>query len=156
MIFEPYGVATFCDDIRHEANGKITLVGCYAGELIFGSKAPAVLPTFAALISLRLPLDSAPKKVDIRVMKLDQGGQTSIMDMSLKDIDLKADGMDLPEGFSEEDRLISMMIPCQWQMLRFEGPGTIKARAYINDEIEVKLGALVVKFADHKDQDEKA
>lgn len=47
-------IAQFCDDIRHEIGGKITLVGCYHGEMII-DKLPAILPKLCAQISVFTP-----------------------------------------------------------------------------------------------------
>lgn len=47
-------IAQFCDDIRHEIGGKITLVGCYAGEMII-DKLPAVLPKLCTQITAITP-----------------------------------------------------------------------------------------------------
>jgi hypothetical protein len=40
----PYGYTIFCDDIRFEQENKITLVGIYAGEMIFSSPFPVMIP----------------------------------------------------------------------------------------------------------------
>lgn len=47
-------IAQFCDDIRQEIGGKITLVGCYGSEMII-DKLPAVLPKLCAQISVFTP-----------------------------------------------------------------------------------------------------
>jgi len=54
---EPYGITIFCDDIREELNGKISLIGCYGPDLQFFGNAPVVLPKLAFHIIVRLPCD---------------------------------------------------------------------------------------------------
>jgi len=54
----PYGISIFCDDIREEAGGKLTLVGCYGHDIQFTVPAfPIVLPKLGVYIISRLPLD---------------------------------------------------------------------------------------------------
>lgn len=43
--------ATFCDDIRHEIGGKISLVGCYSDKLLV-SEFPQRLPKLCAQVLL--------------------------------------------------------------------------------------------------------
>lgn len=44
LIPAPYGSVVFCDDIREEVSGKVTLVGCYGADLVVGGEVPAILP----------------------------------------------------------------------------------------------------------------
>lgn len=58
-------IAQFCDDIRHEIGGKITLVGCYGDEMII-DKLPAVLPKLCAQIIVFTPADRPFEKLLLR------------------------------------------------------------------------------------------
>jgi hypothetical protein len=49
-----YVHATYCDDIRQEVGGKITLVGIYAGQCIVPA-VPCVLPKLCVVINLSAP-----------------------------------------------------------------------------------------------------
>ena len=40
----PFGYTIFCDDVRNEINGKVTLVGVYAGDVIVLGTLPVTLP----------------------------------------------------------------------------------------------------------------
>lgn len=46
--------ATYCDDIRHEVNGKLSLIGCYAGEMYVPSF-PVTLPRLCVHFTLTTP-----------------------------------------------------------------------------------------------------
>ena len=51
--FEPFGITTFCDDIRYELGGKYSLVGIYRDDLLIqGATFPATLPKLALSITL--------------------------------------------------------------------------------------------------------
>lgn len=54
---KPYAVVTYCDDIRFEVQNKITLVGCYGGEMIVQVSPPFALPKFGVFIQMRLPME---------------------------------------------------------------------------------------------------
>lgn len=58
-------IAQFCDDIRHEIGGKMTLVGCYAGEMII-NELPAVLPKLCAQITVFTPFDRPFERLILR------------------------------------------------------------------------------------------
>lgn len=65
-----YLTVTFCDDIRHEVGNKMSLIGCYQGELIVQS-APTALPKLCALITATAPKGKPFKSLTIRVVKDD-------------------------------------------------------------------------------------
>ena len=54
----PSGHTVFCDDIRHEINGKITLVGTYTNIMYISGSLPHVLPKFCLGIVFREAKDS--------------------------------------------------------------------------------------------------
>ncbi|MGA7810599.1 hypothetical protein [Bradyrhizobium sp.] len=39
-----YGYSIFCDDIRNEAGGKLSFIGCYNGVIFISGDFPLVLP----------------------------------------------------------------------------------------------------------------
>lgn len=59
--------ATYCDDIRQEAGNKISLMGCYQGELNVQS-APSALPKLCAYVSIVTTKERPIKTLTIRVM----------------------------------------------------------------------------------------
>jgi hypothetical protein len=46
-----FGNAIFCDDIRLEADGKLTFVGCYLGEIYVTDSFPVVLPRLCVAVN---------------------------------------------------------------------------------------------------------
>ena len=61
----------FCDDIRHETSGKLTLVGVYTDALIV-PELPVTLPRLCLVARLIAPLAQPPRSVTLRVFKDDQ------------------------------------------------------------------------------------
>ena len=41
---DAFGLTIFCDDIRSEIDGKISLIGCYTGRMMIGGEFPVILP----------------------------------------------------------------------------------------------------------------
>lgn len=52
-----YAYTTFCDDIRHEVNGKVSLMGTFGGAL-FIPVAPALIPKLCCIISVHSDIDA--------------------------------------------------------------------------------------------------
>ncbi|MCR9112383.1 MAG: hypothetical protein NXH84_03865 [Rhodobacteraceae bacterium] len=147
MNNEAYGITVFCDDIRHEIAGKMTLVGCYLAEMNFNEPAPGLLPTFAALVNIRIPIALEFSKITLRVTKETDGEVEEIfkadVDVPSEDKEkIKAGKPDVIDG----SRLAIVTFPIRWSPLEFRKPGFIKVRGYLDDEVEIKAGALKVNF----------
>jgi hypothetical protein len=58
---DPFGIATFCDDIREEVGGKISLIGCYGPDMQFtGISFPIVIPKLGVHVTSRFPVEPVP------------------------------------------------------------------------------------------------
>lgn len=147
MNTEPYGTTLFCDDIRHETRGKLTLIGCYSSELNFSAPQPGLLPTFAALVNIRIPRAVKFNSIKVSVLKEEGADITKIVETAI----------DVPEssnnGVSEDitsgeinDIVTYITLPLQWSPLSFKEPGFIKVRAYLDGDREIRLGALKINF----------
>ena len=59
----------FCDDIRYEVGNKLSFVGVYAADIVFGTKpsqeAPAVLSKFAMVLWVISDLDDRPSSMKV-------------------------------------------------------------------------------------------
>ena len=146
MTKEAYGITVFCDDIRHEINGKMTLVGCYSSELNFSGPAPGVLPTFSALVSLRFPHGVNFETLILNVAKIEGGESSEIFSAETKIA---------PEAFLDEsgneaenidDKVLSIVVPIQWTPLVFSGPAFLRVRAKLDTGQEVRAGSLKINF----------
>ena len=62
--------ATYCDDIRQESGNKLSLMGCYQGELIV-SKVPVALPKLCVYASVWTPKEQPFKSLIIRIVQGD-------------------------------------------------------------------------------------
>ena len=58
----------YCDDVRREINGKITLVGTYPGGLTFNQPAPAILPKLCIVLTAQTPIENLFERLEFRVL----------------------------------------------------------------------------------------
>lgn len=58
-------IGQFCDDIRQEVGNKLTLVGCYAEDLIV-ARLPVTLPQLAVQLRAVTPIDTPFERLTLR------------------------------------------------------------------------------------------
>jgi len=78
---EVSGSVLFCDDIRHEVNGKTSLMGIY-DEVIFVDEFPTVLGKFVIHITINIPITKKfleNKKYTILIAIPDGNGKSSLI-----------------------------------------------------------------------------
>jgi hypothetical protein len=93
---DPYGIAIFCDDIREETGGKISLVGCYGPDMRFeGVPFPLVYPKIGIYVTARLPFSATPP---IRILVYFPGDSEEAPTMTVD--------MPLPEEFKTEPDIV--------------------------------------------------
>lgn len=135
----PSGHTVFCDDIRHEINGKITLVGTYTNIMYISGSLPHVLPKFCLGIVFREAKDSLDN-VTIKIFfPGDDENPIGVVNLvSQPDLNIP----DLDEFSFKEFRLF---FEATGVVIKQEG--RIRVRAYKNDD-EIRLGSLTVALAD--------
>ena len=148
MNTEAYGITVFCDDIRHEVNGKMTLVGCYLAEMNFNGPAPGVLPTFAALVNIRIPLGIEFTTLTLRVIK--EIGEDEVEEIFKADAEVSPEdrvkALSNLDNDSGDAKIAVLTFPVRWSPLEFAKPGFVKVRAYMDGGHEIKAGSLKVNF----------
>lgn len=151
MTLAAFGVTIFCDDIRHEINGKMTLVGCYSATLNFSGPPPGMLPTFAALVNLRFPYGSQFSSMILRVTKTEEAGTTDIFSVDAPiTIDQIVEDTDIAQA-SGEEKVLSLVVPIQWSPLVFEAPALIRVIATMDTGQQVRAGSLHINFPSGND-----
>jgi hypothetical protein len=142
----PNGHATFCDDVRQEIGGKITIVGVYGGELTAYGEAPIALPQLHVVVAFRNAPKDEPYNLKIVVTMNGTAGEDKVLSSS--DIEIPAPEQDLiPPPIDEHSmRFMELSNIVRLSPLFITEPCTITVRAYLGDD-EVRLGALRVKLA---------
>lgn len=68
MTTEPHVFCLYCDDIRHELNGKVSLIGVYQGGMHVHGAMPRVLPQLVVSVFVTTPTDCPLDNLCVEVM----------------------------------------------------------------------------------------
>lgn len=120
--------ALFCDDVRQEIGNKLTLVGCYSGQLQLAT-IPATLPKLCVHITAATPRDNPFKQLTILVYKDDQ---------ELAKLEIPSDELaKASESIPGEGGRIGIISVLAFSPIQFEKPCILSVHA-ITEEGEFK------------------
>lgn len=68
MKTERFAFCQYCDDVRHEIDGKLTLVGLYQGGMQINAPVPIAGPNLRIICNIGSPADQPIKTLTIRIM----------------------------------------------------------------------------------------
>jgi hypothetical protein len=145
-----YGYSIFCDDIRQEANGKVTFVGVYTRHMVVHGQFPVLLPKLGVWIqynqrpehitkpirfAIFLPTDAEDSPSIVMEVPPEQTEEAIAKSGYLaKDFSLVDDKDPVFVGLGTQTVFSPFVIP---------SPGLIKVRAIRDDKL-VRLGGLAV------------
>ncbi|WP_432814108.1 hypothetical protein [Sphingorhabdus sp.] len=140
----PGGFVTFCDDIRHEVTGKMTLVGTYQSQINVMGSSPVVLAQLCALIDFRFKADSLPMSPKIFVFRSDEVEPIFSMEghIPANEETLFEDISDIEGG---SVRFHQMIVPVLLHGIAVTESFRLKVRAFVGDD-EIRLGSLKVNL----------
>jgi hypothetical protein len=78
-MFKVHASALFCDDVRQEIGGKMTVVGVYGNVLGLIGEAAPVIPKFVCLLMLSYAQQEAPARGRVKVLD----GDKALLDVPL-------------------------------------------------------------------------
>lgn len=137
----PFLSTIYCDDIRQEIGGKLSLIGVYNG-VMYVPRFPATLPKLWIMATYVVSQDKPPKSLKVRVFKNAE---------SLADLDATPDYLEqlaktpepavpMPDG---SKRVIASHMHVCFSPLVLEGPCVLRVTA-ITDKGQVRgLGLQV-------------
>ncbi len=109
----------FCDDIRHEINGKISFIGVYSSWL-FVPSFPATLPKLCLSVKIVTPAEQPLQELKLVVFKDDD---------TLQEIELEkeqlAEASDSIEEKTEEKAMVAQFM-LVFSPIQFDGPCTLR------------------------------
>ncbi|MCE0853972.1 hypothetical protein LU689_29155 [Pseudomonas asiatica] len=120
--------AIYCDDIRHEVNGKTTLVGVYAGKLLVGSF-PASLSKLCVVLNLTTPIDDPFQEVSV-VGKL-SGQEVFQLNVGKEEMAEYNKKIDELKG---ESKFIDMQMASIMSPIQIDKPGVLSLEVLVNGE----------------------
>lgn len=131
--------AIFCDDIRHELGGKLTLVGVYSGSLLVQAF-PSVLPKLCLVLKVFTPIESPFQRLKIRILKDDETiaeGELPQQELTV----LSSARVEDPEESNEAEKLFQVTAHFVFSPLKLDGPCVIGVRIETEDG-EMKTNSL--------------
>jgi hypothetical protein len=133
----------FCDDIRHEVNGKISYIGVYAGTM-FVPVFPSTLPKLCIDIKVVSPPDNPIKSLKLIIL---------CDEKVLQEINLGED--QLSQFFSASNERIEngsreFIQVANFQLLfspmQLDAPCTLKVRVHMDEDEYKGLGLSIKEF----------
>lgn len=134
-----YVFATYCDDIREEKSGKLTLVGCYGSDLIVekSSEPILILPKLCAQVHIVTPIERPFERVTIRAF---------LADALLGELVLPASAFRAPANPVNEAALIGVMATMTFVPFAVpELPSKLRVEVETEDGI-LRAPALRIRF----------
>ena len=117
----------FCDDIRSEVGGKVSLMGCYKDNIQV-LEMPALLPKLCVVAFVELPRKVSPH--DVRMTVTQDGKPLGLRDWKLG-VDLLKEGADSSnETIPSSLRVALTMVP--FQIIK---PGMLSASVAVNEQV---------------------
>ncbi|AVH38046.1 hypothetical protein AL532_17710 [Pseudomonas monteilii] len=135
-----YAHTMFCDDVRHEAGGKVSFMGVYSGNLT-ASSIPGLLPKLCIAITLYTDLGNPFREISIKGLF---GGQ-EVFSMDLNENDIAQAGTKAEKPASAAGyfvQLLAILTPFQ-----IDDAGKLSVRIIADGE-KILTNALRIDPAD--------
>ena len=137
----PFGYTSICDDIRHEADGKITLVGIYGTKLV-ASEFPITLPKLCFFITVNEETSAAGAR-DLNIYFEPEGSEGDDDRKILTSYSYEIPEEVVSDSNGKQFSMRSNTLEIIASPFRLEEEGKIRVRINIGDD-EYALGALAV------------
>lgn len=144
---EPFGYTIFCDDIREEVGNKLTLVGVYTDRMgVQTETLPIAIPVFGLLARVFVPASFSFSSLRYVVEKVIPGNAPEVLHRT--DTIRVPDIPPPPETL--EAAIFTLNLSAKISPLLLSENCRIRSLVYL-DEVEVKLGSLLVDITLHSD-----
>jgi hypothetical protein len=145
-----FGFAIFCDDIRQEVSGKISLIGTYTGVMyLHGGDFPFAIPKFGMVFSYFEKHEAAqPSPLILKIwFPGDEAAAPSLeVELPIEQIRQKAQAERSLET-TPEGQFVRLDTHILLTNVLFKEEGRVVARVYREGGEEVRLGTLRIKKA---------
>ncbi len=138
------GYTIFCDDIRTESGGKITLVGIYRQTIFVHGEFPFTLPKFGFSVAYFESYDDLPSEAAIQIFLPGDADNSPSVTSELKFAEGAKIATPTPAG--EPKTLLGLHADLVLAPVVLKSEGAIKVRI-LRDQKEIKLGRLFVRKA---------
>ncbi len=142
-VSTPTGHCLFCDDIRHEINGKFSLIGNYGSDLRPFTSFPLVLPKLCVYLSyFQRPVDGF-QDVKFEIVLNSKETNTTVWEILVQGSSLE--NAPRPEATDEQaDPVIGIHVPLEFQNFVINETGYLRVYAQRGDE-RMRIGSLKIE-----------
>ena len=140
---ELFGHTIFCDDIRFEDGGKISLIGVYQGKMYVHADFPVTLPKFGILVRFHERLGSRSDSLVFKVFMPGDRDESPTIAGEVPMEELRKQVVTAPAEEGDEPRFNIVQANFLLSPLIIKEPGAIKVRAVSGSRI-VRMGAMSV------------
>lgn len=130
----------FCDDIRHEINGKLSYIGVYSGTL-FVPVFPVTLPKLCISIKIVTSANEPLRSLTLRVLKDDEILQEIVFDK-----EQLVSASEILAELSDEERRLRVQMPqflLAFSPLHLDKACTLRVRALADHEELRGVGLII-------------
>lgn len=143
-----WGVALFCDDIRAEIGGKLSLMGIYLADILFPASLPfpITLTKFCILIKYFESMPALTDDITIRVFLPGDLKDAPSVTLPFPRASMVQGAIPTYPLDEDQDRIFNLTFPLALTPLIIKQEGFIKVRALCGTRA-TKLGSLMVRKA---------
>lgn len=126
----------FCDDVRQEVTGKLTLVGCYTDSMVV-PRFPATIPRLCVLARIITPATEPFNEVKVRILQDDE---------TLVDVDIPAGDYEVEVKAPQEEGAMHVL-HAQFALgpLEFTKASALRVRAMLDGK---EVRGLAIRVID--------
>jgi hypothetical protein len=142
-----YGYSIFCDDIRNEAGGKLSFVGCYNGVMFISGQFPLLLPKLCVHTHIFSPASKPFNSIVVRCYL--PGDDTPFSEETIE-TPRRSEQSELVANLktnTDAPLFIVAATSLIFTPLELGSSGLLRVRALIDAEQELRLGSLRIERA---------
>lgn len=142
-----YGYSIFCDDIRNEAGGKLSFIGCYNGVIFISGRFPLVLPKLCVHTHIFSPASEPFSSIVVRCYL--PGDEMPFSEEPIE-TPKRSEQTELVANLKTDTGAPLFIVAATsliFTPLELRSSGLMRVRALIDAEHELRLGSLRIEHA---------
>jgi hypothetical protein len=147
FIMNRYGYSIFCDDIRNEAGGKLSFIGCYNGVIFISGRFPLVLPKLCVHTHIFSPASQPFNSIMVRCYL--PGDERPFSEEPIE-TPKRSEQTELVANLKTDTGAPLFIVAATsliFTPLELRSSGLMRVRALIDAEHELRLGSLRIEHA---------
>lgn len=145
------GYTDFCDDVRHEIGGKLTLVGVYGSSMLIHEPFPATLPKLCLSITYFERVNAISGPVQVRIFLPGNRADEPDMELTLpiesmrRDAQIAGHNNKVLERPEEGEPTLIARFPIVISPFEIEEPGNLRVRVVADGKV-FRFGSLNIDY----------